>query len=481
MNISRGAFPKQKINLNKDILFNYGENKIDKILYNKVLHSYKYYLNKYITCESINHTILKYSDLEEYFNNQKRYYICTNKIIPIDDNYIIINNSCVTLKNNKNILDDCEEILLKGIILLDNNENWMYSISNIFKYNSKLLISENYHKINDNTIKFVKMNKLQDISIHEYEYIIIDTENLNLDNLNYELNANKIIIRITDKFDLKNIFYLYKILFMRNITNYIFDENKNIKYLDYFYKMEKQENKINVKDLINIYRIKYDVTNKEKGLFEILQNDDKVFDFFDSLGLSFYKNINKNSNDICPICMDKMNENVCQTECGHEFCIGCLSLSLMNSNKCPLCRGKIKTNKIKTNNFNNYSKVVKLLEDIDVFMNDKNEKNILLYMNNNNLSKFVYENIKYKYNVENLCGNNKSKLKKINEINCKNDKYIIILGSKDYIYAKYIYNIGTILITDYKYNFILNKDSLGYSCINNKEPINIFIYEMQIE
>ena len=72
-------------------------------------------------------------------------------------------------------------------------------------------------------------------------------------------------------------------------------------------------------------------------------------------------------------------------------------------------------------------------------------------------------------------------LKKINEINCKNDKYIIILGSKDYIYAKYIYNIGTILITDYKYNFILNKDSLGYSCINNKEPINIFIYEMQIE
>ena len=48
MNISRGAFPKQKINLNKDILFNYGENKIDKILYNKVLHSYKYYLNKYI-------------------------------------------------------------------------------------------------------------------------------------------------------------------------------------------------------------------------------------------------------------------------------------------------------------------------------------------------------------------------------------------------------------------------------------------------
>ena len=46
--------------------------------------------------------------------------------------------------------------------------------------------------------------------------------------------------------------------------------------------------------------------------------------------------------DSCPICLEAIGEkNNCITECGHKFCLKCLSISLQGKNTCPMCRNKL--------------------------------------------------------------------------------------------------------------------------------------------
>jgi len=46
--------------------------------------------------------------------------------------------------------------------------------------------------------------------------------------------------------------------------------------------------------------------------------------------------------DSCPICLDEIGEkNNCVTECGHKFCLKCLSIALQGNNTCPMCRDEL--------------------------------------------------------------------------------------------------------------------------------------------
>jgi len=46
--------------------------------------------------------------------------------------------------------------------------------------------------------------------------------------------------------------------------------------------------------------------------------------------------------DSCPICLEEIGEkNNCITECGHKFCLKCLSISLQGKNTCPMCRAEL--------------------------------------------------------------------------------------------------------------------------------------------
>ena len=50
----------------------------------------------------------------------------------------------------------------------------------------------------------------------------------------------------------------------------------------------------------------------------------------------------KNEDNNCPICLDEIGEkNNCVTECGHKFCLKCLSTALREKNTCPMCRNKL--------------------------------------------------------------------------------------------------------------------------------------------
>ena len=56
------------------------------------------------------------------------------------------------------------------------------------------------------------------------------------------------------------------------------------------------------------------------------------------------------SKDSCPICLQIIGEDSCQTKCGHRFCTGCLLKAVQRNSSCPLCRGElIKTDEVEDN------------------------------------------------------------------------------------------------------------------------------------
>ena len=52
-------------------------------------------------------------------------------------------------------------------------------------------------------------------------------------------------------------------------------------------------------------------------------------------------NIQNNSSEVCPICLDNLNNNHIHklSECNHTFHSNCLIVWLRNNSDCPLCRG----------------------------------------------------------------------------------------------------------------------------------------------
>ena len=43
-------------------------------------------------------------------------------------------------------------------------------------------------------------------------------------------------------------------------------------------------------------------------------------------------------NIMCPICLEKINNDYVKLSCGHEFHMACVSRWLGRENTCPLCR-----------------------------------------------------------------------------------------------------------------------------------------------
>ena len=59
-----------------------------------------------------------------------------------------------------------------------------------------------------------------------------------------------------------------------------------------------------------------------------------------------YKKLkNKSSNEVCPVCLDEFRsgEKIAQCPCKHVFHCKCLLQWLQESNTCPMCKQKVKT------------------------------------------------------------------------------------------------------------------------------------------
>ena len=50
----------------------------------------------------------------------------------------------------------------------------------------------------------------------------------------------------------------------------------------------------------------------------------------------------KDEPEECPICYNPLgSKDLCITECGHKFCMDCVTRHLCNSTACPMCRSEI--------------------------------------------------------------------------------------------------------------------------------------------
>ena len=66
----------------------------------------------------------------------------------------------------------------------------------------------------------------------------------------------------------------------------------------------------------------------------------------------------------CPVCLNEINKDqICLTDCKHEFCYNCLYKWLRININCPICREDVET--FKYNNETNRLFVVNHIEEID--------------------------------------------------------------------------------------------------------------------
>ena len=87
---------------------------------------------------------------------------------------------------------------------------------------------------------------------------------------------------------------------------------------------------------------------------------------------------------VCPICLNEMNQDqICLTDCKHEFCYNCLYKWLRININCPICREDVET--FKYNNETNRLFVVNNIEEIDnLSVNIEEVRNMIANVDNYN-------------------------------------------------------------------------------------------------
>ncbi|QTJ62823.1 DNA gyrase subunit A [Candidatus Nardonella dryophthoridicola] len=400
-NILNELFEKTKLKINYSInmiaLYN---NKPKRFNLKELIESFINY-RKYIIKKKI-YNIFK--------NNLKRMNIIEGIIIAIYN----INNLINIIINSKKYKD-----LIKNI----NNLN-IKIINNYKNINNELLINNIKNKNNNNSFRFnkeqiksilnLKISKLMNI---EYNKIIQEYEYINNINNKYKLILN-------DKNELNNyiieeLLKIKKEYFDNRITKVIYNDENNIKNIN-----NKNNNKIMNKNFFIILTdngyIKYKQIDeykiqnrkcKGKLITKIFNNDkinkicltdiSSILLIFTNLGKIYsYKteniiklcNENKNINNIISILKNE-NINYILSIHNNEFdksVIICTKLGFIKKIKLTLFK-KIRSNGILIMKLNNNDEIV----NVNVFDDDDNDKDIIIFTKNGKSLRFNKNIIKY--------------------------------------------------------------------------------------
>ena len=262
-----------------------------KIINSNININFKYnYINSSILYINNNHYY--YESNIELFGNYS-FNLLNNKLIEIDSNINIIdiannnfninlnsNENVLLLKYNKQIIEESELIINKGIVI------------------SKLGIN-NYSNINENTISNIEYNNYIELGLN-YNKIYDNELNLNIDIINENgiIEINKPISNIelglydhlTNKFYYKSLLYIDNNLNI-NLCNLAKDINKNNLLFWYNDGIDK----------INNYNIIYSESNIE---ITDSVNFDNNYLLIESLDLSF-----KNFTILFELKFDEINNN----------------------------------------------------------------------------------------------------------------------------------------------------------------------------
>jgi len=197
------------------------------------------------------------------------------------------------------------------------------------------------------------------------------------------------------------------------------------------------------------------------------------FDILESIKLnSLINKKNINSHDIeCPICLNNVTNNICFTECLHNFCIQCLFNWLSETKNCPLCRSNINIQKLSINDvLNEIDEKTNLLFNRLNYLININKK-ILIYSSNNNYFQYIYSlfnnNLIEQYNKHN---------KNIQFVN--NNVGCLFIKPIDYTFIVNIKGITNIIIIDNNYKNIIKREFFGYDLIHENKSVEIDIIEL---
>jgi hypothetical protein len=376
-------------------------------------------------------------------------------------------NKYIYYKNNKSIIKKC----VSGGIIIENDNNWIKIFDNSF--NTTLIIYDNVYNNykNFNNIISIHINELNEKNIfinQIWNRIIFDINDITiiLNNKSiFKLISNNRWIHI-NKLNNQHIINYFKILLNDDKINIPLYKNEQMNIYDFFDDNTTYINNIN--QLIKINKLKYNLKEYDTLILNYFN-----FDILESIKL--FSLINKNNihhNEIeCPICLNTTKDNICYTECSHNFCTKCLFEWLSKNKNCPLCRTRINIQQILINN---------ILDDIDektnLLFNRLNHlininKKILIYSSNDNYYHYIYSlfnnNLIEQYNKYN---------KNIQFIN--NNIGCLFIKPLDNAFIINIKGITNIIIIDNNYKNIIKRDSLGYDLIYKNKSIEIDIIEL---
>ncbi len=257
------------------------------------------YKNYYIDLEE--RRVYKYEKIKKYIVNFYFTGFIVKNINKISyfDNALKKNKKCLILNNNRKLSKHLMELF----------KNCVY-----------------YQKAKDSVIKSVK-----------WDFIINFDSDHNITDFNHRCH-----LLIIDNVDnMENI--MKKIIGNKNICcrNY-HNQNKIKRFI-----LDNCKSKSLTKKRVSL-------TNYEKELMIGIPNN-KISIFYSFPGNYIHnKFINKYEfdskyklNNDCCICLESItNNNIAITDCNHMFCKSCIVKNLKTSNKCPLCREKIKKNSL---------------------------------------------------------------------------------------------------------------------------------------
>ena len=269
----------------------------------------------------------------------KTYKFYTNNIIEYDNYYIDLDSQLIKKK-----LKETDYINLKINGYIVNGIKKIYFFKGRLEKYKKILVLCSNKKITKNLENvFHKLNVSYNVLCSDTQVkwdCIINFDNANIENYNFKTH-----IYVCDRLNANN----YQEIFQNFIgnCNINYTNKHNVDILNKFITQNNQSKTVKIKKMS---------LTKYEHKFKIGINKNNMDSFYSYPGNYIYnkfltKNefntIHKDKIRKCSICLDDIELNkITITNCNHVYCKDCLLKNMYLSNKCPLCRQKIKKNSL---------------------------------------------------------------------------------------------------------------------------------------
>lgn len=404
-----------------------------------------------------------------FFNNEYKNY----DLVIISNNYLNKSNDLLDLiinnKFKRFIIDEVDTLSISNNLIINACFIWLITgtptgiiynrkgyLNNIFKDMRDWVIDYLLIKNNDNYIE---------------KSIILEEPNIN-------------IIKCKVPLELK----IYNDLIPENAIRMINAGNieEAIKLINY-----KEDNEENIFEALskNIIRARKNKiielrAEKEKEYdnkdeqYKVIKRIENIIERLDERYETLKKRLKDYEKEICQICLNELNNACLLNCCNNIFCFDCITITINNNLKCPMCKKRIdKNNIIKINN-NKESKNLKSKNEelINILKNNPNG-NYLIFSDYYETFEIIKKNIE-EMNINYYIIKNEEKdiERIINEF--KNNNIKILMMNAKYYGAGLNLEIASDIIMYHRFDNELEKQIIGRAQrIGRKNKLNVYILD----